>query len=590
MASGKMGISKTILIGGFIAAILASSLISALMVTLLSTLKGPKGDKGDKGDTGATGPQGLQGIQGQQGERGLKGDKGDNGGSPTTATYVIEKSDTTGNYRGIRYDGIALSESTDASTVINSVIGNLTNGGTFYTKGAGQTWTINAKINISVDYITWISDWSLTFKAKDRYNDDVIEVDHADSVLLRGLHIDGNAANQDSGEYAGIRFTQVNNGIVDACRIHDCMRFGCDTYNINNCTFSNNVIYNIHDVAAAKGYGIFLWGNVVGDALYNRAINNIVYDVQLDCIGLHQQKFFEIIGNTIYDGDTYGIPAADSHCGVISHNQISNCSRAIVQVLPKCNYNTISGNEIECNRNTYGIYITGDSNTISGNNIYNYHFQGIVCTGGQNVFSANTLTGVTDACGFYVTGSLNLISSNAIYGGSKPAININGGNDNVILGNIMDNTASYQSSVIELDNASRTMINGNKIIGHGTGSYYAIDIDASSDSTQIYTNMFEGTFPSGIFNNLGSNTIVKFNKGFVTENSGSSTTAGNGTAISHGLAGTPHFVSVTSGNATETVICAAVELTPTQFTIILTDDTGAPVTGQTIYWRAECTP
>lgn len=156
MASGKMGISKTILIGGFIAAILASSLISALMVTQLSTLKGPKGDKGD------------------------------NGGSPTTATYVIEKNDTTGNYRGIRYDGIALSERTDASTVINSVIGNLTNGGTFYTKGAGQTWTINAKINISVDYITWISDWSLTFKAKDRYNDDVIEVDHADSVLLRG--------------------------------------------------------------------------------------------------------------------------------------------------------------------------------------------------------------------------------------------------------------------------------------------------------------------------------------------------------------------------------------------------------------------
>jgi len=551
----KLEISRTTLIVGLAIAVLTSGLVSAVIVTQL---------------VGARAPVVTVAF-------------------PTTATYVIEKN-STGYFRGVRFDGIVSSESTDAVTVINSVIANLTGGGAFYTRGAGQVWLINTKININIDYITWISDWSLTFRAKDGLNDDVVEVDRADNVLLRGLHIDGNAANQISGEYAGIRFTQNNNGIVDSCKIHDCMRFGCDTYNTNNCTFSNNVIYNIHDVAATKGYGIFLWGNVVGDALYNRAINNIVYDIQLDCIGMHQQKFFEISGNTIYNGDTYGIPAADSHCGVINNNQISNCSRAIVQVAPKCNYNTISGNEIECNQKTYGIYITGDNNTISANNIYNYHYQGIVCTGGQNVFSGNKLTGVLDACGFYVTGSSNLFSSNAICGGSKPAININGGNDNVILGNIMDDTATYNSSAIELDNATRTMINNNKIIGHGTGSHYAIAIDASSDSTQIYMNMFEDTFPSGVLQNSGSNTISKFNEGFATENSGSLTTAANGTVVSHGLAGTPYFVSATSGNATETVICAAVELTPTQFTIILTDNTGSPVTGQTIYWTAQYAP
>ena len=103
-------------------------------------------------------------------------------------------------------------------------------------------------------------------------------------------------------------------------------------------------------------------------------------------------------------------------------------------------------------------------------------------------------------------------------------------------------------------------------------------------------NMFEDTFPSGVLQNSGSNTISKFNEGFATENSGSLTTAANGTVVSHGLAGTPYFVSATSGNATETVICAAVELTPTQFTIILTDNTGSPVTGQTIYWTAQYAP
>lgn len=513
-----------------------------------------------------------------------------NSPSISTATYVIE-TDGASSYRAVRYDGIVTFVNTDASVVINNVIGSLTNGGTFCTRGEGQVWTINAKININVDYITWLSDWSLTFKAKDRLNNDVIEVDHADNILLRGLHIDGNAANQGSGEYAGIRFTQNNNGIVDACRIHDCKRFACDTYNINNCTFSNNVIYNIHDVAAAKGYGIFLWGNVVGDALYNRAINNIVYDVQLDCIGLHQQKFFEIIGNTISDGDTYGIPAADSHCGVISHNQISNCSKAIVQVLPKCNYNTISGNEIECNQNTYGIYITGDNNTVSGNNIYNYHYQGIVCAGGQNVFSGNTLTGVKDACGFYVTGSCNLISSNSIFGGSKPAISISNGNDNLILGNIMDNTASYQSSVVELSNANRTMINTNKFMAHGAGSYYAIDINSACNGTQVFQNSFvessHGGFPLGILRNLGLNTAVKFNQGFVTENSGR---ANNVTAttfsIPHGLAGTPTFVSVSFGSTA--VDGSTWTATSTTITITITG-TSLPAT-VTVSWKGEYAP
>jgi hypothetical protein len=63
----SVGISKTMFIVGLIAAILASSLISAVIVTQLPTAKGPKGDKGDKGDTGATGATGATGPQGPAG-------------------------------------------------------------------------------------------------------------------------------------------------------------------------------------------------------------------------------------------------------------------------------------------------------------------------------------------------------------------------------------------------------------------------------------------------------------------------------------------------------------------------------------------
>jgi hypothetical protein len=70
MSTGKSltGISQTTFIAGLVVAILASSLISA--VVAMTIIQGPKGDKGDtgpQGETGTTGPQGPQGEQGPPG-------------------------------------------------------------------------------------------------------------------------------------------------------------------------------------------------------------------------------------------------------------------------------------------------------------------------------------------------------------------------------------------------------------------------------------------------------------------------------------------------------------------------------------------
>jgi hypothetical protein len=54
MSEGKTGISKTMFIVGLIAAILAASLILAVIVTQLPKVTAPKGDNVDKGHTGAT--------------------------------------------------------------------------------------------------------------------------------------------------------------------------------------------------------------------------------------------------------------------------------------------------------------------------------------------------------------------------------------------------------------------------------------------------------------------------------------------------------------------------------------------------------
>jgi len=104
----SIGISKTMFVVGIIAAILASSLISAVIVTQLPTTNGLKGDKGDKGDsgaTGATGPQGLQGVQGPTGVTGAtgpegpKGDKGDPGDETVFARWEVTWYTLTGDYQ-----------------------------------------------------------------------------------------------------------------------------------------------------------------------------------------------------------------------------------------------------------------------------------------------------------------------------------------------------------------------------------------------------------------------------------------------------------------------------------------------------------
>jgi hypothetical protein len=102
----SVGISKTMFMVGLIVAILASSLISAAIVTQLPLAEGPKGDKGDRGDTGAIGATGPQGPRGATGAAG--------------ATYVVN---TDGSiYWSTRYDGKVVYNGTDARTVIQSTI------------------------------------------------------------------------------------------------------------------------------------------------------------------------------------------------------------------------------------------------------------------------------------------------------------------------------------------------------------------------------------------------------------------------------------------------------------------------------------
>jgi hypothetical protein len=99
-------VSMTVFLAGLIAAILVSSVASAVVSTQWAVgpqgpegPQGPQGEQGIQGLTGDTGPTGPAGAAGETGPQGAKGDKGDTGttgatgpqGPAGTATrYVIE--------------------------------------------------------------------------------------------------------------------------------------------------------------------------------------------------------------------------------------------------------------------------------------------------------------------------------------------------------------------------------------------------------------------------------------------------------------------------------------------------------------------
>jgi hypothetical protein len=105
-------VSMTVFLAGLIAAILVSSVVSAVVSTQWAVgpqgpegPQGPQGEQGiqgltgDTGPTGPTGPAGAAGATGPQGAKGDKGDKGDTGATGATGPqgpagsatrYVIE--------------------------------------------------------------------------------------------------------------------------------------------------------------------------------------------------------------------------------------------------------------------------------------------------------------------------------------------------------------------------------------------------------------------------------------------------------------------------------------------------------------------
>jgi parallel beta-helix repeat protein len=160
----------------------------------------------------------------------------------------------------------------------------------------------------------------------------------------------------------------------------------------------------------------------------------------------------------------------------------------------------------------------------------------------------------------------------------------------VVLGNICKNGGGWG---IVLENAANCLIEGNRLYDNQvvpTQDWGVYEYAASSNNTILNNDITDGFIApnSGIYRG-GTGTIVRNNKGYITENSGTATIASGQTTIvvTHGLATTPTaddiMVNPTNGmgNASKFWVNT---LTSTQFTINVDVDPGADTA--TFCWKA----
>lgn len=236
------------------------------------------------------------------------------------------------------------------------------------------------------------------------------------------------------------------------------------------------------DGASYAGFGIYGLGstNCILENLYIRS--NTYSGIKMDT----DSNYFKISNCEITGNSEYGVMLVGTTYGVIANSNISSNTLSGIFVYPATTqYNTISGNIIQGNTQS-GIYIQDSYNTISGNvikgNSPNSDFDNVYL----NAATYNTITGneicnaggaAVNADGIeinstsaYNTITGNVIKDNGADAGWNCAIAVEGGDSNVIVGNILKGTGTTGKSIELVTGSDNNQIGGNRLVGTAVNS------------------------------------------------------------------------------------------------------------------------
>lgn len=410
------------------------------------------------------------------------------------------------------------------------------------------------------------------------------------TVEIDGIIINGPDKTGISGNYYGPYLIYTKNSYIHNCTFQNN---GYNEFNVDNCyntVFENNIVGNA--LKAGLGYGL----TITNGSAYTIIINNRFFSCRhaiTHGIGNPPGQARETyIINNRFDTGTSSAWIIDSH-GSWSwyiYNNVINCPDGGAAIAGSVQITRIIGNTIiggngcgqntgvlgpitfECSNNRFintrycfsqgGIPLPTPYNLIIQNNVLIGDVWGIVHIRVATIDTCNISDNRIDAnrpieAAILIEDCNNAIISNNYMNNTTGGISIgkypsNSSNNNIVSNNIIANWYAGSGNYgIVITNGNHNTISGNIL----KGTNYGIGVYTTSDSNRIFDNdVSQVTGSIKIYLNTPSttNTTIKNNQGYKTENSGPSIGIGVQQAVVHGLAITPtrQQIALFSGSAT----------------------------------------
>jgi parallel beta-helix repeat protein len=439
-------------------------------------------------------------------------------------------------------------------------------GGVVFCK-AGN-YDIRAKIrgasSVSVEGEEWATIWNLA----NNTNTDILEIDGKNTVFIKNILIDGNKANQTLSSKGVNIIGNSSKVYLENVYVRNTSLDGIKVFQASDFSFKNCFAYQCGKTGlTSQGNGginvsnanDFVLENCKADACNQEGLNIVSsYDFTIiNCKGINSVVEHGIHPNLSYNFSIIG--------GEYNNNLIDG-----IKAIDCYDYSVIGA--ITNNNSHYGLIA-------ASNGAAAYEVKIIGCTSKGNVrgiYTSNATTGSQN--------DTAIIGNNAS-GNSQWGIGLSGVNNSTILGNISKNN---QYGIILSGTCNNNLISGNRCYDDQSVKTQLYGI-ADSDNNTIVNNDLTGN-KNGAITTPGASSIIRNNKGYVTENSGTATINSGSTSItvSHGLSATPTLddISVVLGeNPTNDPGNIWVSsITSTQFTINCRNNPGA--SNLDLAWKA----
>ena len=417
----------------------------------------------------------------------------------------------------------------DDASVIQSAVDELTYGGIIFIKRG--LYIITKTIEIENSHITFIGEnrraddeWGTKLKLANNANCDMIHV-KAVKFYCERMEFDGNKSNQTASD---LRIIYDTSGAASDLTLHNVY-----CWDVAGTFLESEGSHGWIDGCVLEHADLIAY---IKNARLWRFTGNLFYvsgaGLKIEgSAGEHANHF--IVGNSFYYCSSYGIKIVDSFGNNIVGNIFRITGNAIE--LENANYNLISSNLIH--GSNYGIWqYNSNENNIVGNTFKAINYNAIYIENSEKNTINNNFIIDNKKTGIYLNGaSYNMIHSNHL-------INIGSETDNRFWGIALYHTTdTYSTHNIVENNIIQSFISNRLKYGIG-------ERDSSDDYNVIKNNKISGVAELPI-KKEGANTIVRENRGWATENSGTATFSGDGTttqfSIAHGLVSAPTKVLVT---------------------------------------------